>query len=282
MPSDIDKDKRDFALLSWNLFQESVRQNEIKDEEEREKRKKRKNMRRKNLRSGVVRTKHIIGPTGPRGPVGPPGPPGANITKEQMFEEFGQMIRKLVQEELLHIPDSKISSLENNITKIYNQNALFEKEIHTPKVVTAFVWELQEYLNSPKSSRIELDLFAESLRPGALSRDNDRSSALLGRFEAPRAGYYIFNARLLLHLPKMKKSSKEHLSVSICISGQCDKKISLKTTVGVGNSEKMTVSTSGMLYLKVQEYVSIYIDNNSSQEFFIMEGSQFSGYLLGI
>ncbi|GFU18848.1 hypothetical protein NPIL_74801, partial [Nephila pilipes] len=37
--------------------------------------------------------KHIIGPTGPRGPVGPPGPPGANITKEQMFEEFGQMIR---------------------------------------------------------------------------------------------------------------------------------------------------------------------------------------------
>ncbi|GFY39906.1 adipolin, partial [Trichonephila inaurata madagascariensis] len=55
----------------------------------------------------------------------------------------------------------------------------------------------------------------------------------------------------------------------------------LETVVGVGSTERMTVSTIGMLYLKAHEYVSIFVDNKSSKEINIFEGSQFSGYLLG-
>ncbi|PRD34068.1 UNVERIFIED_CONTAM: Adipolin [Trichonephila clavipes] len=275
MPSEIEKDKKDFARLTWNLFQAGAQLNERKT------RKRLRAERRKNLKAGGPRTKALIGPAGPRGPIGPPGPPGANITKEEMFEEFRQMIIKLIQNEVVHLPNSKLASLESNITKIKMQNVLFEKELHTPKVMSAFMWELQDYIKVPKSSRIELDMFKESNRGGTLSRSMGSLKSVSGRFEAPRTGFYHFNARIHIYVPLRRKIPNELFTVSFCVSGNCEKKIMLQTVVGVGSAERMTVSTIGMLYLKAHEYVSIFVDNKSSNEINIFEGSQFSGYLLG-
>ena len=33
-----------------------------------------------------------VGPPGPPGPRGPQGPPGAEVTKEELFEEFRELI----------------------------------------------------------------------------------------------------------------------------------------------------------------------------------------------
>ncbi|GFX41406.1 adipolin [Trichonephila clavipes] len=169
--------------------------------------------------------KALIGPAGPRGPIGPPGPPGANITKEEMFEEFRQMIIKLIQNEVVHLPNSKLASLESNITKIKMQNILFEKELHTPKVMSAFMWELQDYIKVPKSSRIELDMFKESNRGGTLSRSMGSLKSVSGRFEAPRTGFYHFNARIHIYVPLRRKIPNELFTVSFCVSGNCEKKI---------------------------------------------------------
>ncbi|GFY66384.1 adipolin [Trichonephila inaurata madagascariensis] len=87
MRSEIEKDKKDFARLTWDLFQAGAQLNERKN-----RKRQRAAERKKNLKAGGPRTKALIGPVGPRGPIGPPGPPGANITKEEMFEEFRQMI----------------------------------------------------------------------------------------------------------------------------------------------------------------------------------------------
>ncbi|GFR31791.1 adipolin [Trichonephila clavata] len=218
--SEKEKDKKDFARLTWNLFQMSAAENE------RKLRKKMRSERRKNLKAGGPQKKALIGPAGPRGPIGPPGPPGANITKEEMFEEFRQMIIKLIQNEVLHLPDSKLASLESNITKIKMQNILLEKELHTPKVVNAFMWELQDYIKVPQSSRIELDMFKESNRGGTLSRNMGSTNAVSGRFEAPRPGFYNFNARIQIYANiKKKKTPTELFSVSFCVSGNCEKKL---------------------------------------------------------
>ncbi|KAG8191777.1 hypothetical protein JTE90_026812 [Oedothorax gibbosus] len=274
---------RNFAEFSWKSFQLSNNLNERKE------RKKKKAMRQ--LRAGAFSPRGSIGPPGPRGPMGPTGPKGANITKEEMFEEFRLMINELTQRKLLVGADPRctelcVSTLAGNSTGPVAQASLFDQDVLVPKIASSFMWQLREYTKVPKHSKMALDEFKQSNKPGAYGREPGDSKANTGRFVAPRTGFYHFSVRLHLHMPHMDSGSPpppdQLFSVALTVDGVGGSDLMLETLSGFGPGEKMTVTVNGMVYLKVNEYVCVVIDNPSKYDFDIYDGSQFSGYLMGV
>ncbi|XP_054719047.1 adipolin-like [Uloborus diversus] len=234
-----------------------------------------------------------IGPPGPRGPAGPRGPKGANVSKEEMFEEFRTMISELAARKLIISADPRctelcVSNLEGNETGPVVQRPLFEQhDLLVPKLITTFMWELKDDQSVPRNSVSELEIFVPSSRTGGYERGMGDSRSTSGRFVVQRTGFYTFFIRVHLHLPGQEEAqqpptSSELFSVLLCIEALCRENMNLEAISGFGPGQRTTVSINGMLHLEVSQYVSVFIDNASKYSFHVFEGSQFSGYLTGV
>ncbi|GBM40112.1 Adipolin [Araneus ventricosus] len=271
---------KDFARATWEFLN-------------RNERKSRKRSRvNKQLRMGIPQTRSAIGPQGPRGPPGPVGPKGANITKEEMMEEIRNILNEVAHQRILSSLKPECTELcfqsldENKTNTIDDSLKTLHQNVLVPKIASAFMWESEEYITLPKQSRVELDMFKASEKPGAYGRDVGNSRPDTGKFVAPRSGFYKFDARIHLQLPLRNNdkyiSTKDLISVSICINSNCGEKMALETISGFGPGERMTVTIGGMLYLKLNQYVSLFVENASDHPISIFDGSQFTGYLIGV
>ncbi|CAL1291837.1 unnamed protein product [Larinioides sclopetarius] len=260
----------------------------------RNERKSRKRSRaNKQLRMGILQTRSAIGPQGPRGPPGPMGPKGANVPKDEILEEIRTMFNDATHQKILdslrpeRCTELCFQSLDDNGTNIIEDRLkILHENVLVPKIMSAFMWENDEYITLPKQSRVELDMFKESEKQGAYGRDVGYSRPDTGKFVAPRSGFYNFNARIHLQLPVQSNdkhiSTKNLVSVSICIDSKCGDKMALEAISGFGPGERMTITVGGMLYLKLNQYVSLFIENASEHPISIFDGSQFTGYLIGV
>ncbi|GIY79249.1 adipolin [Caerostris extrusa] len=205
----------------------------------------------------------LMGPRGPRGPVGPLDLRDTTDNKEE----------------------TKI-----NHTKLDHLTLIAEDTV--PKISTAFMWETKEFLYVPKQTKVEIDMFQkernkipptdqQAYYPGSYNHGVNRSNPMTGRFEAPRTGFYHLNAIFHVAFQNLPAYSYELFSLSIKICGS-DNKTSLQAISGIGPSKRTTVAVSGVLHLKINEYVSVFIENSSQGNITIIVGTQFSGYLVGV
>ncbi|XP_015905334.2 adipolin isoform X1 [Parasteatoda tepidariorum] len=267
---------------TWKYFQNAVQENERKVRRE-------KKAQRKMMTRTFNMQRPSVGLPGPRGPMGPRGPKGANVTAEEMFEEFRSLINDMTKQKILRAADPRctelcVSTLGANDSEPVDRWALLKEEndLFLPKVISSFMWDLKRYILVPKHAKVELDMFKSASKPGAYGRDSGKSDADSGRFFAPRTGFYTFNARMHIRLPETKVVRSDLFSVQICIDSSLQEKTSLETVSGLGPGSMMTVTVNGLLHLKVNQYVSVFVDNASNSDLTFLDGSQFSGYLVGI
>ncbi|GIY58751.1 adipolin [Caerostris darwini] len=265
------------SLAAWNQIQK----NSLREDRKRKKERKKAT---RHFRNTYMRS--LMGPRGPRGPVGPPGPKGAVITKEEMMESFLNTVNDLIGSRHLQLPHpNRTNTTDNkeetkvNQTKLDHLTLIAEDTV--PKISTAFMWETKEFLYVPKQTKVEIDMFQKAYYPGSYNHGINRSNPMTGRFEAPRTGFYHLNAIFHVEFQNLPAYSYELFSLSIKICGS-DNKTSLQAISGIGPSKRTTVSVSGVLHLKINEYVSVFIENSSQDNITIIEGTQFSGYLVGV
>ncbi|XP_055953601.1 adipolin-like [Argiope bruennichi] len=280
------KVSKDFARFAWESFQKGVAQNE-----KRTRKKNRERAIRQQLRMGIPQTKSAIGPQGPRGPPGPMGPKGANISKDEMVEEIRNILNEMAHQKILSSLNPECTELcyqnldENETNTFEDKMKIIHKNVLVPKIVTAFMWESEEYFKIPRQSRVELDMFKLADKSGAYGRDDGNSRPDTGKFVAPRSGFYNFYATVHIQLPTRKRdliTTEDLISLAICVESECRYKMTLEAISGFGPGERMTMSVGGMLYLKLNQYVSVYVENASDFPVSIFDGSQFSGYLIGV
>ncbi|KAF8771116.1 Erythroferrone like protein [Argiope bruennichi] len=283
--------------------------------EKRTRKKNRERAIRQQLRMGIPQTKSAIGPQGPRGPPGPMGPKGANISKDEMVEEIRNILNEMAHQKILSSLNPECTELcyqnldENETNTFEDKMKIIHKNVLVPKIVTAFMWESEEYFKIPRQSRVELDMFKLADKSGAYGRDDGNSRPDTGKFVAPRSGFYNFYATVHIQLPTRKRdliTTEDLISLAICVESECSTKSNgdrvfsshiaissrfriglffegtLEAISGFGPGERMTMSVGGMLYLKLNQYVSVYVENASDFPVSIFDGSQFSGYLIGV
>ncbi|XP_063195341.1 erythroferrone isoform X2 [Chroicocephalus ridibundus] len=108
-----------------------------------------------------------------------------------------------------------------------------------------------------------------------------------GQYTAPIAGYYAFTATL--HLVRREQRRKwqpcrgNRLRALVCVQSRCQHNSNLETVSwlesGVG---LFTISVTGVLYLQVGQYASVFVDNAADSPLTVQSGSDFSAILIGV
>nr|KAG5707424.1 hypothetical protein BaRGS_005391 [Batillaria attramentaria] len=159
-----------------------------------------------------------------------------------------------------------------------------------PRVTAAFHMRLRRNINVGQQTFIELKNFHQPFGSGAFQRGK-LFNARDGRFLAPRDGLYQFSVHLHLKLrhkgtrgrTRKRLRKRDYVKIQICIDSLCEKNMSLEYVSGLEtNSRVFTVSVSGLLELKTNQYASVYVDNASRLTVKVMEGSDFTGILFGV
>ncbi|KAK3591040.1 hypothetical protein CHS0354_026054 [Potamilus streckersoni] len=246
-----------------------------------------KQPRRNRRKNKKQRT--LVGPEGPRGPPGPPGPPGPFVSKEELLEEFAVLIKETSERRAKEIVSSMWPSCAEALT--YNTSNSVPDVIGSvamvPRLATGFNMRLDGNIHVTKRIFMELNNFKQPFQAGAFQR-GDVFNAKEGRFLAPKDGIYYFSANLHIRVKIRRKEKKnmrgnDHLKIIICIDSLCQKYASIEAIAGLlTNSKVFTVTTSGILQLRENQYVSVYMDNASSISIMVLAGSEFTGALLGV
>ncbi|XP_071944192.1 adipolin-like [Antedon mediterranea] len=227
------------------------------------------------------------GPEGPPGPRGPPGPPGGKVTKEELMDEFKEMIREaaerraqiLMQEKC---PDCKVNSTQTWLPEVADSD-LLPARVPIP---IAYHCKLKGSVTVHKKSFVEIANYQMPFGGGSFKR-GDGLDLKTGRYTAERTGIYQLSANMHINHPTSKKrlrelKNRDHIRILICIDSLCHRHTSLEYISGLSsNSRVFTVSLSGLLKLEEHQYASIYVDNSSGMTITIQSGSDFSGMLLG-
>ncbi|XP_033641767.1 adipolin-like [Asterias rubens] len=247
-----------------------------------EKKKKKKEQPENSRRlSEVVPT----GAVGPPGPPGPPGTPGTQITKEELLEEFRDLIKEAAERRAQIIIHEKCPSCVSNSSQVWLPTV--EDEVLMPHLPIAFHCKLRGGVEVPKKSLIEMSNFQTPFSDGSFRR-GEGMDVKSGRFTAPRDAIYQFSANLHINHPVSNKRSEElrhrdNIRLLICINSLCQRHTSLEYISGLeSNSRVFTINLSGLLQLEAGQYASIYIDNSSAQRVTVQTGSDFTGLLMGV
>ncbi|XP_022085542.1 adipolin-like [Acanthaster planci] len=271
---------------SWLSFvQHSSRLSEgsnKKCEKKKKKKKERGELGNPRKLSEVVPT----GLVGPQGPPGPPGPPGAQVSKEELLEEFRDLIKEAAERRAQIIIQEKCPTCSvENTTQMWLPTV--HDDILMPHLPIAFHCKLRGGVDVPKKSLIEIANFQTPFSDGSFRR-GDGMDVRSGRFTAPRSAIYQFSANLHIHHPVSSKRVEElrhrdNVRLLICINSLCQRHTSLEYISGLeSNSRVFTVNLSGLLQLEAGQYASIYVDNSSVRRITVQAGSDFTGLLMGV
>ncbi|GIY44462.1 adipolin [Caerostris darwini] len=304
------------SLAAWNQIQKNSAR------EDRKRKKERKKATRHFRNTYMRSLMGPRGPRGPVGPPGPKGAIiTKEEMMESFLNTVNDLIRRrhleLPHHNRTNTTEDKAETKVNQ-TKLDHLTLIAEDTV--PKISTAFMWETKEFLYVPKQTKVEIDMFQKvehekhlvtshclqmtsiirqmaismmkdrkpsrqqagfAYYPGSYNHGINRSNPMTGRFEAPRTGFYHLNAIFHVAFQNLPAYSYELFSLSIKICSS-DNKTSLQAISGIGPSKRTTVAVSGVLHLKINEYVSVFIENSSQGNITIIEGTQFSGYLVGV
>ncbi|XP_038061679.1 adipolin-like [Patiria miniata] len=272
---------------SWLSFvQHSSRLSEGSSNSKKcEKKKKKKREREDPGNSRKLSEVVPTGLVGPQGPPGPPGPPGTQLSKEELLEEFRDLIKEAAERRAQIIVQEKCPSCVANTSQVWLLTV--NDDILMPHLPIAFHCKLRGGVDVPKKSLIEVSNFQTPFSDGSFRR-GDGMDVRSGRFTAPRAAIYQFSANLHIHHPVSSKRIEElrhrdNLRLLICINSLCQRHTSLEYISGLeSNSRVFTVNLSGLLQLEAGQYASIYVDNSSVQRITVQAGSDFTGLLMGV
>ncbi|XP_064459350.1 erythroferrone-like [Ornithodoros turicata] len=254
---------------------------------------------KKKVKSSLLR---MQGPQGPPGPRGPRGPAGANITREEMFREFRELLRQAVEARIELLAEAQCKSSGNCSALSSNLNStdilqslpwvpqLFEVNHIEPRTRVSFFWELSQDVRVKRGKEIKLRPFHRPFADGSMERGSDGFNASDGIFRAPTTGLYVFFGSIFLRrvqssrvVRKELDQPPDHISAVVCVDDPCYKHLSLRTTTSLTDSQDMmTLHVNGPLMLKAGQEVTLWIWNRSRFGITVEQGSQLSGFLAGL
>ncbi|KAL1485272.1 hypothetical protein MTO96_032063 [Rhipicephalus appendiculatus] len=133
-----------------------------------------------------------------------------------------------------------------------------------PRAQSGFFWELSEEVRARKGKELRLHPFHRPFAEGSFERGSGLN-ATRGMFRAPLSGLYLFFATAFATRPT------------------CQKNLSLRTTSEFSDGEyTMSLSVNGPLMLRAGQVISLWFHNRTPYQITIHEGSQFSGFLVGL
>uniref|UniRef100_A0A8C8VFR8 Erythroferrone n=1 Tax=Pelusios castaneus TaxID=367368 RepID=A0A8C8VFR8_9SAUR len=219
-----------------------------------------------------------FGLPGPPGPPGPQGPPGALVTPEELLREFRLLLKGTVGKPVHRVSGERG---EDDILALVAGPLAKSKSQH--RVEAAFHCRIRRNISIDRRSLQELQIYYIPEKAGTFHRGLGLNLTS-GHYTAPVAGYYTFTATV--HIEQQKKGqqrARDRLRVLICVQSLCQRNISLETVAGLdSNSELFSISVSGILYLQVGQYASVFVDNASGSALTVRSGSHFSAVLLGV
>ncbi|XP_072035815.1 adipolin-like [Amphiura filiformis] len=239
----------------------------------------------KNKKSSRALNFETAGPPGPPGPMGPPGPPGAEVTKEELLEEFRELITEAAERRAQILIQERCPSCVANSTQTWLPE-ISDLQI-LPQLPIAFHCKLLKGVEIHKKSLTEISNFQTPFADGSFKKGVGLD-VKSGRFTAPRTAIYQFFASLHINHPVSKKRMqelkfKDHIRLLICIDSLCHRHTSLEYISGMeSNSRVFTITVSGLLKLQIGQYASVYVDNSSSRTILVQSGSDFTGLLMGV
>ncbi|XP_067118621.1 adipolin-like [Centruroides vittatus] len=244
----------------------------------------RSDQRRRKMRRRFKSTrKPMQGPQGPPGPPGPRGPPGANITKDELMQEFKELVREIAERKVYQSFDPK-----GNVTGPYLPPLFdIDQAAIVPRITSAFLWRSTQDTMIPKRSFVELKNFHRPFAVGGFER-GEGSNAKHGRFTAPINGLYGFTVNLHVQHKVIADSSKlihpqDGITALVCIESLCQKNVALESSASLDcGRHQFSILVTGVLFLEEGQYVSIYVDNNSQFMLKVLANSQVSGLLVGV
>ncbi|XP_007905187.1 adipolin [Callorhinchus milii] len=244
------------------------------------------NDRRRN-KGKMKKTQHgLPGPAGPPGPQGPPGPPGAVVTKEELLQEFKEMVKEVVEERnrfALQEKCQECSGMEDNLR---SPTSLPWALGPYRRLEAGFHCKLKDDMAVDRRSMRELQNFHIPEKDGVFLRGIGLNLTS-GLYVAPLTGFYQFSANIHIehreHQRRRHTRTHDNIRVLICIESLCQNNASLEAVYGLdGNSNIFTMFVSGALYLQALQYISVFVENGSSSPVTIQNGSDFTGILLGM
>ncbi|XP_037514846.2 erythroferrone [Rhipicephalus sanguineus] len=242
------------------------------------------------------------GPQGPPGPRGPRGPPGANITREDMFREFKGLLREAAERRAQVMAEMQCKNTTNCSLPLpggaNGSDSLLpwlpplveiDRASMLPRAQSGFFWELSEEVRARKGKELRLHPFHRPFAEGSFERGSGLN-ATRGMFRAPLSGLYLFFATAFATRPMSARALRKQLEISangaslvVCVNARCQKNLSLRTTSEFSDGENtMSLSVNGPLMLRAGQVVSLWFHNRTPYQITIHEGSQFSGFLVGL
>ncbi|XP_075745744.1 erythroferrone-like isoform X2 [Rhipicephalus microplus] len=242
------------------------------------------------------------GPQGPPGPRGPRGPPGANITREDMFREFKGLLREAAERRAQVMAEMQCHNTTNCTLPLSGgmngSDSLLpwlpplveiDRASMMPRAQSGFFWELSDEVRARKGKELRLHPFHRPFAEGSFERGSGLN-ATRGMFRAPLSGLYLFFATAFATRPtsaralrKQLETSANEASLLVCVNARCQKNLSLRTTSEFSDGEyTMSLAVNGPLMLRAGQVVSLWFHNRTPYQITIHEGSQFSGFLVGL
>ncbi|XP_075745859.1 uncharacterized protein LOC142803775 isoform X2 [Rhipicephalus microplus] len=242
------------------------------------------------------------GPQGPPGPRGPRGPPGANITREDMFREFKGLLREAAERRAQVMAEMQCHNTTNCTLPLSGgmngSDSLLpwlpplveiDRASMMPRAQSGFFWELSDEVRARKGKELRLHPFHRPFAEGSFERGSGLN-ATRGMFRAPLSGLYLFFATAFATRPTSARALRKQLETSandasllVCLNARCQKNLSLRTTSEFSDGEyTMSLAVNGPLMLRAGQVVSLWFHNRTPYQITIHEGSQFSGFLVGL
>ncbi|XP_034039644.1 erythroferrone [Thalassophryne amazonica] len=205
-------------------------------------------------------SKHgLPGPPGPPGPQGPPGPPAPFLQQQKLIQELQQKVTDVVRGACL-LCDGP------------------------PRVSSSFHGRLLQTVSVPRRSLLELQTFTQPSGSEWSLQRGQSFNASTGRYTAPMPGFYQLTASLHITCgDRVQVRIRDGIKAAICIDSLCQTNLSVESVTAVmAAGGSFTILVSGTLYLQAGEYVSVFVDNATGSAISILQGSLFSGILLGV
>ncbi|XP_074010034.1 erythroferrone [Numenius arquata] len=236
-------------------------------------------------RTGTVRDGTGAGTAQAALQVGVPGPasapPGATTTLEELLRELQLLLKGMVKEQAKTRKKAWEGCEEEEECGEDNPQAWSHH-----RVEAAFHCQTRENISIERRARQELQLYYIPEGEGMFHRGSGLNLTS-GQYTAPITGYYTFTATL--HIVRREQRRKgqpcrgKRLRVLICVQSRCQRNSNLETVSRLeSGGDFFTISVTGVLYLQVGQYASVFVDNTADSPLTVQSGSDFSAVLLGV
>ncbi|XP_036925096.1 erythroferrone [Sturnira hondurensis] len=227
--------------------------------------------------------------TRPREPCGVQGPTGTTVPEEgrQKWQQLLTAAAELLRQDAEHRPapeDEEVAAGDPSVVALLTQAS--NRGSRARMVEAAFHCRLRQNVSVERRALHELGGYYLPQAEGAFYRGLGLNLTS-GQYTVSVPGFYALAATLHVALPGQRRPElprpRNRLRLLICIQSRCQQNTSLETVVSrPTGTELFTISVSGVLYLKRQQYTSVFLDNTGSSPVTVHSGSHFSAVFLGI